>query len=127
MNDNTFVYVSFSQGYRPGGINVTPNPADPLYQSELVDAFELGVKTLWLDGSLAITGAAFFNDFDDLQAFSSNGDNFSVGNLDAETRDVELEATWRPLALAGFTIDLTYAWLDTEILPPAASISSTVS
>ena len=118
VTENALVYGSFSQGYRPGGINLDFEDPNPLYEPELVDAYELGAKTLWADGSLAVNAALFFNDYQDLQLFGwgTSASAFNeIDNHDAETLGMELEVTWRPLTLPSLRIDLRYAWLDTEI------------
>jgi outer membrane receptor protein involved in Fe transport len=105
VTDEALLYTSFSQGYRPGiagfdGVN-----------SELVDAYEIGAKTLWAGGSLGINGTLFFNDFDDLILFDRVP---GARNVDAESLGFELEVTWRPRAVPALGLDFTYAWLDAE-------------
>lgn len=109
--DDALIYASFSQGYRPGGfIGFEP------YDEETVNAWELGAKTRWADGSLAVNGTLFHNNFHDLQLFRAiEGNNAAINNVDADVTGFELEVQWRPHALPGLAADFTYGWLDADL------------
>jgi outer membrane receptor protein involved in Fe transport len=110
VNDDSLVYLSFSQGYRPGGQQSSFNK--PTYDAETVNAYELGSKTRWLEGRLAVNAALFFNDYQDLQLFSRG--ETAVVNVGAETMGLDLEVSWYPEAIPGLAVDFSYAWLDAE-------------
>ena len=62
-----------------------------------------------------LTGALFFNDYDDLQMFQTTGPGvLGIRNVDAETMGVELEAVWRPIAWPSLSLEFSYAWLESE-------------
>lgn len=104
VNDETLVYASYSEGFKSGGFDMrgdaTKNPATVNgYDPEIVDTFELGVKTELLDGRIRLNAAAFYSDYTDMQVTvqqsSDGGTNFVSSVLNAgesEIRGFELEA-----------------------------------
>ncbi len=72
--NDLLVYASVSNGFKSGGylgsITVTPeavhNPGDP----EDLTAYEVGLKSILLDGSLRLNAAGFYYDYKDMQAES---------------------------------------------------------
>lgn len=104
FNDEILGYASFSQGFKSGGFDMrgdaTKNPATvDGYDPELVDTFELGVKTELLNGRVRLNASAFYTDYTDMQVTvqqsSDGGSNFVSSVLNAgesEIRGFELEA-----------------------------------
>lgn len=73
------------------------------YPAEESIAYEVGMKSIWLDQSLLFNIAVFYQDFDDFQNFSAaDGDRiggFSLGVLinsvdTVNTQGVEVETSW---------------------------------
>jgi len=103
-NDETLLYASYSEGFKSGGFDMrgdaTKNPATvDGYDPELVDTWELGIKTELLDGRVRLNAAAFYTDYTDVQVTvqqsSDGGTNFvsSVLNAgEADIRGFEVEA-----------------------------------
>ena len=89
------LYASYNRGFRSGSYNtvgVTGVPVDP----ELIDAYEIGLKSEWLDNRLRFNGAAFFYDFTDLQVVISRGastDLLNAGKAEIYGLDMELQAS----------------------------------
>ena len=98
--DNAMLYAAFSQGHKTGGFSDRiENPlADYEYDEENVDSIELGAKTIWLDGALALNVAVFSMDVEGLQLATQIPGTvpaFSVSNAANSTSEgVEVEATW---------------------------------
>jgi iron complex outermembrane receptor protein len=69
--DNLLIYGSFSQGYKAGGYNPRPDINLPgtlqAFDEETLDAFEIGIKTSWLDERVTANVAIFHSDYEDLQ------------------------------------------------------------
>ncbi len=65
IDDDKMVYATWSTGFRPGGIN--RNASLPPYHSDFLTNYELGWKTSWLDDSLRVNGALFWEDWDKIQ------------------------------------------------------------
>ena len=66
------VYVTKSEGFRPGGIN--RRGTLPPYMSDYLTNYELGWKSTWLDNRLSFNGSVFRQDWKDFQ-FSILGAN----------------------------------------------------
>ena len=68
-SDNTMVYFTWSEGYRPGGINRDPGlPASALtWIPDVLTNIELGWKTTSADGRIRFNGAIYTMDWDDIQ------------------------------------------------------------
>lgn len=85
--DDVLVYVSYSEGFKPGGYNTNEiiDFTDQLYQPERVKAYEAGLKSVWLDKRLIVNADVYFNDYTDQQigvqqASPSQGGQIVVGS-----------------------------------------------
>lgn len=81
--DDIMIYGSWSQGYRSGGFNgrgLTPFSATTPYDPETVDAFELGLKTEFLDNRASLNLAAFYTDYKDIQQSTTIAQTGGTGN-----------------------------------------------
>lgn len=67
--DGVLTYASWSQGFKSGGFNGRGNSTETIgpYDPELVNTYELGVKSEWLDRTLRFNLAAFLTDYSDKQ------------------------------------------------------------
>ena len=120
INENMNSYFSASTGYRPGGINETPG-VEASFDSENVTAYEIGLKSILVDGSLVLNLSAFYNDFKDIQAQSFTilplpgtaglMDYMSNGG-DMESKGIEAEIQWLPGSR--WNISANLAWLDAK-------------
>ncbi len=109
-NIDGLVYLTSSEGFRPGGFNrgggapsYNPDYAGvPLtYSTDDTENLELGFKTSLLDGAMRLNGAFYWIDWTDLQAVRF--DPVNVSNLtfienaaDAEVSGFELDMIWYP-------------------------------
>lgn len=69
LSEDTQFYGSYTKGFRSGGFNMratAPGTEGP-YKEEKVDAFEVGMKTNYLDNRGRFNIALFYNTFTDLQ------------------------------------------------------------
>lgn len=62
---DTNVYLSFSRGFKSGGFNPGNNTI-PLFNSEIIDAYEFGIKNTFLDNRGRLNLAIFNYDYSDL-------------------------------------------------------------
>lgn len=68
VSDDLMVYVTYSEGFRPGGNNRTQTTNIPgVYQSDLVTNYEFGWKGSLLDGRARWNGSVFNMDWDNIQ------------------------------------------------------------
>ena len=91
---NKMMYLTWSEGYRPGGIN--RRGTLPPYRTEFLTNYEIGWKTSWLDNRLTFNGAAFRQIWDDFQ-FSVLGLNglTEIRNANqARIQGLEMDANW---------------------------------
>ena len=113
-NEGTLVYASLSHGFKSGGFNLDPTAAvggaDPRFKSEKVDAYELGVKTEFLDGKVRANLALFKLDLSDFQVLEFTGVQFLTFNVDgAKSTGAELELFGRFDPYMTLNLALTYA------------------
>lgn len=103
-NDHV-AYVRYARGYKAGGFQsdvisppfaFTPGVAPELsFDPETLDAYEVGFKGAWLEGTLLTNLSAFYYDFKDKQEQVNSGVSFLVSNAaSAESKGVELEVVW---------------------------------
>ena len=59
FTDNLFGYVSASRGFKGATYNMLPFDPKPTYP-EVLDAYEIGVKSEWLDHKLRVNGSLFY-------------------------------------------------------------------
>lgn len=80
VSDDAMVYGSITRGFKGGGFNggvvsdFANYAASAEYEPEILTAYELGVKSTVLDGTLRLNGAVFYYDYEDAQVFNSIAD-----------------------------------------------------
>ena len=107
FNDNFMGYVTYSEGFRPSGINREPSPIIPqIYQPDTIKNVEVGWKITSADGRLRFNGAVYAMDWDDMQLTRFDIDNLgSFLGLTANTEGADI---------TGIEVDLD--WLATDQL-----------
>jgi hypothetical protein len=70
--DDVMLYVTWSEGFRPGGIN--RRGTIPPYKADFLTNYEFGFKTTFANNRVRINGALFQDDWDDFQ-YSFLGQN----------------------------------------------------
>ncbi len=114
---DTMLYANVSRGYKAGGFDYQGALGDPgsfEYEEESLDSFEVGFKTNFADGAAELSGAVFFNKYDDLQVSVFDGFvSFVVDNAaEAEAWGVEMDGRWR--ATEALTLSGSVGYLDFE-------------
>ncbi|MFC7047801.1 TonB-dependent receptor [Emcibacter nanhaiensis] len=113
-NDEVLVYAGYSKGFK-SGIFLT-GQTTPVLDPEIVDAYEIGLKGMFMDRRLRFNAAAFYYDFTDLQQGRSvpagtSGFTLVYENAaSAEIKGMEMEFTW--LASEHIRIDGSATYLD---------------
>ena len=131
IDEDTMIYASYTKGFKPGGSNLTfgypeddegfgaqpaPQLIFPLFESEIIDAYEFGIKTDLLEGRMRANISAFSYDYENLQFQSTDPDIYrgGVANIpESEMSGLELELIG--VLSDSLTMDLRVAFLDTEI------------
>ena len=114
FNDNFMGYVTYSEGFRPSGINREDSPIIPqIYKPDTIKNFELGWKATLAEGRLRFNGAVYFMDWDDMQLTRFDIDNLgSFLGLTSNTEGADI---------TGFEADLD--WQATDQLRLWLSVS----
>ena len=113
VTDDHMVYFTWSEGYRPGGVQRNPNAG--VYLSDFLTNVEVGWKTQWADNRLQWNGALFTQDWDDIQV-SFTGDNAitAVNNgPTAKVNGLEMDMLW--LATEDLRISAAAAFYDSKL------------
>ena len=124
FNESTMAYGSYTRGFKPGGSNLTYGKEDtiaqivvlPTFEEEIVDAYEIGLKTDLADGRVRLNTAAFYYNYEGLQYQATDPEVFQggVGNIPkSEIFGAELELS--AFLSDSLILDVRIAWLDTEI------------
>jgi iron complex outermembrane recepter protein len=66
FTDDVLGYISYNRGFKSGGFNAF-DPTNPPYNPEILDAYEVGLKSEAFDHRLRVNSAAFFYDYKDIQ------------------------------------------------------------
>ncbi len=113
FTDEALVYATYSEGFRPGGIN--RRGTLPPYESDWLTNYELGWKTTWFDNRLRVNGAVFSQTWDDFQ-FSLLGAQglTEINNAgSAQIDGIEMDVSWAVTDQLG--ISAGFAYLDSEL------------
>ncbi len=119
VNDDLFMYATYSEGFKGGGFDDTPaniaqaiTPFDP----EEASNYEIGVKSDFFDDRFRINADIFYMDYTNLQVTQTNAAclcNITDNAASAEIQGIEAELLYLPLdslrlSLAGSYVDATY-------------------
>ncbi|MEM1053139.1 MAG: TonB-dependent receptor [Pseudomonadota bacterium] len=101
ITSDVSTYASFTHGIKAGGINLDTTAgvfgADPTFESEEVDAYEVGIKSRFLDDAVTLNVAAFHQEFTNFQVLEFTGAAFQSFNVpEALTTGIEIEGVIRP-------------------------------
>ena len=125
----SLAYITYSEGFRPGGFNRRPckigapncSPAQfaalAVYVPDKVKNYEIGTKLALLDHSLQVNLAAYQIDWSNIQmtVFDQNISNqtFTTNLSDARIKGVEGDLTWR--ATRDLTFNGAFSYNDSKL------------
>lgn len=123
--DDVLLYASYSRGFREGGFEgnfVLSALNATSYDSETLDAFELGWKSEWADDTVRLNGAIYYYKYADAQQRTTSvrlgvPANFITNVGDATQVGAEADVLWLPTD--NWTIKAGASWLDQEVKPSA--------
>lgn len=122
FSDDVLLYASAARGYKPGGFNT--NEVNELlgqgYLPEFVNAYEIGIKSQWIDNRLTLNADIYFNDYTDQQigvqrnvAGAAGAIVATAGIINAgavESKGFELDSNFQ--ATPNLNFNLSYAYTD---------------
>ena len=126
---DSLVYASYSQGFKPGGTNLTfGEVVSPVYESEEIDAFEIGSKNRFFNDRLQLNLSAFFYEYENYQFQTSDPVRFGGGvdNI-PESEAMGLEVELSALLGDSFRVGGNFAYLDTEITDDVDVVDAVVA
>ena len=110
IDADRMIYVTYSKGFRPGGVNRIGSAAP--YGADFLKNYEFGWKTSWLDKHLRFNGAIFYEKWDNFQ-FSFLGPNsvtIVANAAQARVKGAESELEWA--VGQGLTLTFGAAYID---------------
>lgn len=113
FDDDKLAYVTYSEGFRPGGIN--RRATLPPYQADYLKNYEFGWKTSWMENRFRWNGAVFMEDWQNFQfsILGANGLTEIKNANEARIKGVESDVT---LAVTqGFTISAAATYTDAKL------------
>ncbi len=120
FDEDTFGYAKISKGFKSGGFNGRANAAgdESPYDPEIVWSYELGARKSLNEGRVNMSGAVFYNDYQDFQARVSVARGpgefdfpvFNAGELELYGAEFEIQA----LIGEAFTLDAQIGYLNAE-------------
>ena len=114
VSDDSLLYASFARGYKSGGYVVGSFIfAEPTYDPETVNAWEIGSKNRFWNDRVQLNLAGFYYDYKDLQVFKFLANAIAIENAAQATvagAELELQA----YLTDDFRVDGALAYLDAE-------------
>ncbi|ODP37392.1 TonB-dependent receptor [Sphingomonas turrisvirgatae] len=131
VTDDILLYGGYDRGYKSGGYNLDRGSFDSRllggngaqitdleFGNELVDAFEVGVKTNFTR-KFQFNASGFYTEIKGYQNLQFEGSRFVTRNFaKVISKGIELESVIRPIS--DLTVALNYTLLDTEVRDPLA-------
>ncbi|MDE2561738.1 MAG: TonB-dependent receptor [Sphingomonadales bacterium] len=114
LTPDNMVYLSYSRGYKSGGINPPLSPVFSVpenFSPEYVNAFEIGSKNQF--GGLTLNLTGFYYKYKDLQLSRIVARTSVNDNVSANIYGAEIEAIIHPIR--AFTVNVTASYLHTEV------------
>ena len=120
VTDDALIYTTYSEGFRPGGVNRSLFAPEPKYNPDFVNNYEIGWKTTLLDGRMRFNGAVYYLEWDDFQLgfidFSISPLTIIVNPGNSETTGVEFDLVFA--ATDELTLSLATSYNDAQTTTP---------
>ncbi len=116
VGDNSLIYASYSRGYKSGGFNPPLQPIFAVAETftpETINAFEIGSKNSFLNGSLQLNMTAFYYQYKALQLSRIVARTSVNDNVDADIYGFEMESVIEPTE--GLLVNANFSYLHTKV------------
>jgi len=118
--DDVLLYASYNRGFKSAGFNTGFLDSSDLvtvdqvaYDSETINAYEVGFKSTLLDNRLRLNAGAFYYDYNDFQALTFQGLSQFITNAEAVFYGGEAEVT--AIVAEGLEANFAVSFLDTDV------------
>ena len=113
VSDEAMLYAKYSRGYKAGKLQQIASGDVGKVEPELLDAYEIGLKSRWLENTLQFNVAAFYYDYTDLQ-ITQLLDSLPLVENAADASIFGVEADLRYLPLDNLMLTASLGYLSTE-------------
>jgi iron complex outermembrane receptor protein len=97
FSDEVLGYVSYNRGFKSGGWNSTligpQNPIPP----EVLDAYEMGIKSRMLQSTLQMNGSVYYYNYKDIQIQRVENANNIFGTANGKLYGLDFDVIYRPI------------------------------
>jgi len=113
FSDAVLGYVSYNRGFKNGLYNISV-PTQPAVLPQVIDAYEVGLKSELFDRRLRLNLASFYYDFKDIQVRAVNalGQAILLNATSAKVKGVDVDVVATPVA--NLTIQGSLSYLDSR-------------
>lgn len=119
VSEDTMVYARVASGYRPGGPNLILPGVPPKVDADELTNYEIGLKTVFLEGRALINTALFYIDWQDIQQLQGFGGVSALDNAgDAKSQGVEFESLFSVADALQLGFNFSYTEATLESSPP---------
>ncbi len=94
FGDDLLGYVSYNRGFKSGGFNAF-DPTNPPYNPEVLDAYEVGLKSEFLDHRVRVNSAAFYYKYTQIQVTRYTNTAVVYNGASARLYGLDLDAEAR--------------------------------
>jgi iron complex outermembrane recepter protein len=94
FTDDLLGYVSYNRGFKSGGFNAF-DPTNPPYNPEVLDAYEVGLKSELLDHRVRVNSAAFYYKYTQIQVTRYTNTAVVYNGASARLYGLDLDAEAR--------------------------------
>lgn len=138
VNDDVMTYVSWANGYKAGGYNLSrttfaPSALDPIgiaanlnteFPRETVQSWEIGIKSTLANRTVRLNASVFDQKYTNFQLNTYTGIQFVVSSLNkVSSKGAEIDTTWAtPLSGLSLSGGVTYAFTNIDDFGPAESL-----
>ena len=112
LSDDNLVYVSVSRGFKGGGLNAAGS-TQATFAPEFINAYEIGSKNQFADGTLQANFSGFYYDYKNLQLGQRRSTSVQTINTDAKIWGIESEFLWAPTG--GLLFNANASYLNTSL------------
>ena len=99
FNNNVMAYISADRGFKSGGYNMITVAGTDSFLPETLDAYELGLKSEFLDHRVRVNAAAFWYNYTNIQIeVPISGGTTTVNGPKARIKGLEAEVDAKPIA-----------------------------